>query len=89
MDRLPSILIGAVSTASFFAALFFLRFWMRTHDRFFLMFSLAFAVYAISQFVLGVANVSEYEPYYYLPRLVTFGLIVAAVIDKNRASRDR
>jgi len=87
MDTLQSILVGAVSVTSLVAALFFLRFWFRTRDRFFLMFALAFAVYATSQFVLGIANVSEYEPFYYLPRLVTFGLIVLAVIDKNRATR--
>ena len=86
MNTLSSLLIGAVSATSLVAAVFFLRFWMRTRDRFFLLFALAFAVYAVSEFVLGVANVSEYEPYYYLPRLVTFGLIVLAVVDKNRVT---
>jgi len=87
MNRLSSILAGAVSITSLVVALFFLRFWLRTRDRFFLMFSLAFAIYAVSQFVLGTANVSEFEPYFYLPRLVTFGLIVIAVADKNRTAR--
>ncbi|HUO93808.1 MAG TPA: DUF5985 family protein [Rhizomicrobium sp.] len=87
MDRLAPLLAGAVSVTSLVAALFFLRFWFRTRDRFFLLFSLAFAIYAASQFVLGIADVSEFEPYFYLPRLVTFGLIVMAVVDKNRAAR--
>lgn len=75
--------------SSLVAALFFLRFWFRTRDSFFLLFSSAFAIYAGSQFVLGWSNASEYEPLYYLPRLVTFALIVLAVINKNRSNMGR
>ena len=84
MDTLRSMLIGAVSVASLLVALFFLRFWYRTRDRFFLLFSLAFAIYSISEIILGLADVSEFEPFYYLPRLLTFLLIVLAILDKNR-----
>ncbi len=87
MVLLRTLLAGAVSMAALVAALFFLRFWLRTRDRFFLLFSVAFAIYAASQFILGIADVSEFEPFYYLPRLVTFALIVVAVVDKNRANR--
>lgn len=89
MDTLRSMLIGAVSVTSLLIALFFLRFWYRTHDRFFLLFSLAFAIYSISQFTLGVADISEFEPFYYLPRLLTFLLIVLAILDKNRGRMNR
>ena len=81
MDALRSMLNGAVATCAMVAALFFLRFWLKTRDSFFLLFAIAFGIYAASQFALGWANTSEYEPFYYLPRLVTFALIVAAVVN--------
>ena len=89
MDTLRSMLAGAVSMGSLIAALFFLRFWLRTRDVFFLLFSAAFAIYAGNQLMLGWLGASEFEPLYYLPRLATFGLIVLAVINKNRAGLGR
>ena len=83
MRTLLAMLSGAVSLSALVAAVFFLRFWVQTRDGFFLLFSIAFAIYAASQFILGCTDASEYEPFYYLPRLVTFGLIVVAVINKN------
>jgi hypothetical protein len=85
MQTLLSILSGAVAMSSLVAAVFFLRFWHSTRDRFFLIFAVAFALYAISQFALGWPRASEFEPYFYLPRLITFALIIVAVLDKNRA----
>ncbi|HET7849983.1 MAG TPA: DUF5985 family protein [Pseudolabrys sp.] len=80
-----SVLAGAVATASFVAMLFFLRFWRQTRDTFFLWFAIAFGIEAISRFVLALASVSnESEPFFYVPRLVTFGLIILAIVLKNR-----
>jgi hypothetical protein len=85
MDSLSSMLTGAASMSSLVAALFFLRFWRRTRDSFFLLFSIAFAIDSLTRFILGWANVpDESQPYYYLPRLIMFGLIIIAVIQKNR-----
>ena len=71
--------------ASLLAALFFLRFWRQTLDTFFLLFAAAFGLDAASRFVLGLVHVSnETEPYFYIPRLVTFGLIIVAIVLKNR-----
>jgi hypothetical protein len=89
MDTLRLMLAGAVSMGCFIAALFFLRFWLRTRDIFFLLFSVAFAIYAGNQLMLGWVGTSEFEPLYYLPRLATFGLIVVAVINKNRSNTGR
>ena len=78
-------LTGAVATLSLVAALFFLRFWTRTHDRFFLLFALAFAIDGLSRLVVAAIRLSDdTESYSYLPRLVTFSLIIAAVVLKNR-----
>lgn len=70
--------------ASFMAGLFFLKFWFKTRDRLFLFFSIAFFVDTLGRFLLGSGIVgNEHEPLIYLVRLLTFGLIVFAIIDKN------
>ena len=87
-QALNTALMGAVAMASFVVAMFFLRFWRQTKDRFFLLFSIAFAVDAISRFVLGLVEPpGETEPIFYLARLLTFSLIMAAIVDKNRPRR--
>ena len=79
------VLTGAVAMASFVATLFFLRFWRQTRDSFFLLFAVAFAIDAASRFSLGLAPITdETEPFYYVPRLITFGLIIVAIVLKNR-----
>jgi Family of unknown function (DUF5985) len=84
--NLSSVLSGAVAMASFAATLFFLKFWRQTRDRFFLLFAFAFAVDAITRAVLGLTTIShEIEPFFYCTRLVTFALIIAAIIIKNRS----
>jgi uncharacterized membrane protein HdeD (DUF308 family) len=87
-ETMNAVLAGSVAMASLVAALFFLRFWRQTRDSFFMLFSLAFAVDAVARFSLAVSHVSdENEPLYYLPRLVTFALIIVAIIGKNRPSK--
>lgn len=84
MSNLAPALAGAVALASFLAALFFLKFWRRTTDVFFLFFAAAFAIDAVSRFVLAAMPISnEVEPVAYLPRLMTFSLILLAIIRKN------
>jgi hypothetical protein len=80
-----ALILGAIAMASFVATLFFLRFWRDTHDRFFLVFAIAFFIDALSRVALGLTSISEeHEPFFYLVRLVTFGLIIIAIVDKNR-----
>lgn len=88
MSQLNSVILGAVSMASFVAALFFLRFWRQTRDPLFLFFSLAFAVDASGRLTLALAEISsENEPLFYIARLITFALILAAIVEKNRGGR--
>ena len=76
--------------ASLLVGLFFLRFWRDTRDRFFLFFATAFAVEGINRVALALTNVSEdTEPYFYLIRLFSFLLILAAIVDKNRKRSPR
>ena len=85
MGTLETALLGAVSMGSLVAALFFLRFWIRTRDKFFIFFAVAFFIETVSRFALAVEPTSnENEPLFYLPRLVAFSLIAFAVILKNR-----
>jgi hypothetical protein len=82
-------LLGAVAMASFVAALFFLRFWHQTKDVLFLIFSAAFLIDAVTRLLLGMVEpTSEREPLFYVARLVTFGLIIVAVVNKNRPPRE-
>jgi hypothetical protein len=82
-----SLILGAVAMASSVAALFFLRYWRKTRDVLFLLFALAFAVDAITRVTLGLGGGGgEQEPLFYLARLVTFALILVAIIQKNRGS---
>jgi len=83
-----TLMLGAVAMASLLAALFFLRFWTRTRDRFFLLFAIAFGVDAVSRTALGLATISEeHEPVFYLVRLCMFAIILIAIIDKNWKNR--
>jgi uncharacterized membrane protein HdeD (DUF308 family) len=85
MTPFTLVLAGAIAALSGIAALFFLRFWRRTADRFFLLFALAFAIDALSRLLVAAIHLpDEFEPYSYVPRLVTFALIIAAVGLKNR-----
>lgn len=85
-----TMLMGAVAMASFVAALFFLRFWQQTRERLFLYFAAAFAVDAAARIALALSHApAEQEPYFYIPRLVMFGLIIVAIIQKNRSGSSR
>ena len=71
--------------ACFTIALFFFRFWRRTHDRFFVLFGAAFLLLTLERIILVAIGAShEFAPFVYLVRLLGFALIIAAVVDKNR-----
>ena len=79
---------GATMLASLGVALFFLKYWRRTHDRLFLVFALAFTVFAGNRVLLSVLDEeSEARTWVYLVRALTFVLIALAVLDKNYGSR--
>ena len=85
-----AVLAGGIAVAALAAGLFFLRFWRTTGDRFFLYFALAFWIEGAHRLALYQwLGQDEASPYYYLPRLVAYGLIIAAIVDKNRKARSR
>jgi uncharacterized membrane protein HdeD (DUF308 family) len=84
------LLLGAIAMASLTIGLFFLRFWKKTRDRFFLFFAIAFTLEGINRAILGLSQASnENEPIIYLVRLVSFVLILIAIVDKNRINNSQ
>jgi hypothetical protein len=82
------MLTGAIGMASLIAALFFLRYWKTTGDRFFLYFAASFFIQGLNRFFLVQgADAIDDTPIGYVFRLVAYSLIVIAVLEKNRRSR--
>lgn len=81
------MLMGAIAFASFVAGLFFFRFWHSSRDTFFLFFALSFWIEGVNRVALAVSVASELEPVFYLVRVVAYGLIVVAILQKNRKRR--
>ena len=80
--------MGGIAAGSFFAGLFFFRFWHQTRDRFFLFFAGSFWLESANRVALAlVAHANEQEPLFYLIRLLAYGLILAAIWQKNRGGR--
>lgn len=79
-----TFLAGAATIAAAAISLFFLRFWRDTRDRLFLLFAIAFAIFAVNRLALTIVD-QEGETLLYAARAGAFGLIIAAVADKNRA----
>lgn len=87
--NLNLILAGAIAMASATASLFFVGFWRTTRDRFFLYFAISFGLEAANRVLLAMrVSTSEDEPVYYLVRLVAYGLILFAIVEKNRRSKE-
>lgn len=79
------VALGAIAMACLVAGLLFFRFWRDTHDRLFFLFGLAFSVEAVNRLGLALsARPNEGDVFFYVVRLLTFGLIVIAILDKNR-----
>lgn len=86
---MDDFLSGASFVAAATIALFFLRFWRESDDRFFALFALAFAIFAANRIALtALEDESEARTIVYLARAAAFGLIVLAIVDKNRPARD-
>jgi hypothetical protein len=87
-------MLSGVTLASFAAAaMFFFKFWRASHDRFFLALALSSGLIAVERFMTFFIS-DVFDPlrvagsdgnWIYVVRLVAFLIILAAVIDKNRA----
>ena len=84
MTAMIEFLLGATSMATAIVGLVFLRFYRRTRDRLFLFFAGAFWLESASRIGMWQLNpLDENEMVFYVIRLVAYGLILAAILDKN------
>jgi hypothetical protein len=79
---------GMLAAGYLVAGLYFMRFWRQTGDRLFAFFASAFALLFAQRIALTLASdlVTD-TAWYYAVRLLAFGLIIVAIVDKNRSTR--
>ena len=76
---------GATGMGYLVAGWFFWRYYARTKDRFFRLFSIAFFMFAINRaFLTWLPAQHEATLVVYLSRLLGFAMIALAVIEKNQ-----
>jgi hypothetical protein len=87
MNHFYQMISGAMMMLSWVSALFFLRFWTKTHDRLFAAFALAFGFMGLERLLLCLWDTpNEAHISVYLIRLSAFSLIILAIVDKNRGA---
>jgi hypothetical protein len=80
-------LSGAVTAAYLLVGICFLKCWKRTRDRLFVPFAIAFFLFALNQAAAIMANtVDERTGYIYILRILGYGAILFAIVDKNTFS---
>ena len=83
------VLTGAIGMGFLIAALFFLRYWKSTKDRFFLYFAVSFFIQGINRLMfLHGGNVTDESSIAYFFRFIAYALILVAVLEKNWRGRD-
>jgi hypothetical protein len=85
------VIAGAICMGSLLIALFFLRFWRDSRDRFFLYFAASFFIEGLHRLYSALHDGgAEDSPLHYLIRLLAYGLILWAILEKNLPrERDR
>ena len=82
---LHPFLSGGVFIACLAIALLFMRIHRKSPDRLFLYFATAFGLLAVERVLIAAISTSnEYAPAVYVVRLLAYGCIIVAIIDKNR-----
>ena len=82
---MKQFLSGSFTVLALVAALYFLRFYMRSRDRLFACFAACFFMLGIERVVITIMSISNESAYQVTSiRLVALVLILWAIIDKNR-----
>ena len=84
---MTTFLLGTMAMACAAVALFFFRFYRDSHDRLFLYFGLSFLIEAANRTQFAFVSSSEDAPVYYGIRLVSYLLILWAIVEKNLQGR--
>lgn len=83
---IDGFLLGVIVTSSLTAGAFFFKFWKKTHDRLFMGFAAAFVIEGINRITFLFADQpNEGDPLIYVVRLLSYLVILAAIVQKNRA----
>jgi hypothetical protein len=83
---LQGFLLGVIVISSLAAGAFFLKFWRQTRDSLFLGFGAAFNIESANRIAfLFLDQPNEGNPVIYTVRLFSYLLILAAIVNKNRA----
>jgi hypothetical protein len=82
---LKPMLAGAIMLNAWAIAVFFVRFWKKTHDPLFAWFAIAFVLLGAERISMSVFA-GEVQFHVYLVRLAAFLLIIFAIWQKNRRS---
>ena len=88
MTTLTHVLLGALIMGDVIAALFFVRYWNVTGDRFFLFFAASFLAVSVSRVVVD-QEVPPFglEPIGYMIRILSYLFIIAGILYKNRGTK--
>lgn len=90
MGDTHQFLSGAICMAYLVVGMFFLKFWRRTRDSFFLCFAASFFVFSFVRITLSaVSQESELRWFLYLGRALAVLMIVIAIVQKNRPKKAR
>jgi hypothetical protein len=77
-------LLGVIAASSLAVGMYFMKFWRSTGDAFFLSFGAAFLIEAVNRCTfLFFDKPNEASPWIYLVRLLSFLLILTAILRKN------
>lgn len=78
-------LSGISMLGAWVAGVYFFRFWIKSRERLFFLFGIAFWLMSLERVVLTIGSPwGEEYAYVYSIRLIAFLIIIAAVVDKNR-----
>lgn len=89
MSDMNNFLGGAIAAGYAVAALFFLKFYIRTKDRLFVLFCVALLMLGSTRVWMVMIDDPDESHYLYLVRLLAYLLILGAIIDKNLPRRSR
>lgn len=82
---MTAVVSGMLVAGYLVAALFFARFWSQSRDRLFALFAAAFSLLGFQRLGLTISGAPiEEQTLFYVLRLIAFGVIAVAIIDKNR-----
>lgn len=85
LTHLESLLDGARVLGCLAIALYFARLGVRSRDRLYHAFAFAFVLLGVNAAIVGLyTTAGDYQAFVFLPRLLAFVVIIAAIVDKNR-----